>query len=216
MSKISTNELIKSFPYALSGNDKITMLAVVVAEAMMKLYSDNNILFIFSMIDRLDEKLLDILASDFKVDWWDFNASVEDKRAVFKSHFGIHRKLGTAGAVKNAISSIYESATISEWFDYGGLPYHYKIDIDLGIEFSDYDKFRTVLQNAKIYANQRSILDTISFSSSRKSKLYVGTAVQYGINQLLLVEEISDIALTWYVDESGSILVDEDGNILVV
>lgn len=214
MSNLSTGELINMFPYALSGDDRIVTLAAVVAKAMMKLYGDNNRLLIFSMIDNLDGNILDVLAKDFKVEWWDYNASVEEKRAVFKTHFDIHRRLGTPGAIKDAISSIYDSAEIVEWFQYSGLPFHYKINIELGNGFIDYNKFDQVLRSISIYTNLRSVLDKVNFNSERRTQLFVGVALQYGIQSQFAISGISSADLTWYVDESDNILCDEDGIVL--
>ncbi|MGN1117990.1 MAG: phage tail protein I [Acutalibacteraceae bacterium] len=214
MSKICTDELIKSFPYALSGDDKINVLASVVAEALMKLYCDNNRLLFFSIIDSLDENILDVLAKDFKIDWWDYNASIGEKRAVFKSHFGIHRHLGTLGAIKDAISSIYDSAKIIEWFKYDGVPFHYKIDIELGNGFIDYGKFEQVLRSIKVYTNLRSVLDKVNFNSERKTQLFVGFALQYGVQTSFVVSGVDEADLTWFVDENENMMCDENGIIL--
>ncbi|MGN0444256.1 MAG: phage tail protein I [Acutalibacteraceae bacterium] len=214
MSKIGTGELIKMFPHALSGDDRIVTLAAVVAEAMMKLYGDNNRLLIFSMIDNLDGNILDVLAKDFKVEWWDYNATVEEKRAVFKTHFDIHRRLGTPGAIKDAISSIYDSAEIVEWFKYSGLPFHYKINIELGNGFIDYNKFDQVLRSISIYTNLRSVLDKVNFNAERRTQLFVGLALQYCIQTSFVVSGVDEAALTWFVDENENMLCDESGIVL--
>ena len=130
--RLSVESLLSAFPYALSGDEKISMLASIVAESLMNLYDDNELELIYACIDRLDSTMLDILAYDFKIDWWDVEASVEEKRKTFKAHWEVHRKLGTPGAVRTAISTIYESTNISEWYEYGGKPYHFKIVVDLG------------------------------------------------------------------------------------
>ena len=67
---------------------------------------------IYPRIDELDEALLDILAYDFKVDWYGYDYPLETKRALLKSSFYIHRHLGTKGAVEAAIQSVYPKSIV--------------------------------------------------------------------------------------------------------
>ena len=76
------------------------------------------------------DQLLDILANDFKVDWWDANYTLEEKRRTLKDSWNVHRRLGTKAAVVLAISAIYPDTQVSEWWEYGGKPYHFKLLID--------------------------------------------------------------------------------------
>lgn len=181
MSKgLDYDSLIQNFPFPLSGTKKLAMLASLVAESLIELYNDNDLLAIYTRIDELDSDILDILAYDFKIDWWDVENTVEEKRAVFKSCWDVHRKLGTPGAVQTAISSIYDSAKVKEWYEYGGKKYHFKISINLDNNFMDEEQFQRVLNRAKYYVNLRSVMDSVTFSSTHKKLLYAGVAYQGG------------------------------------
>ncbi|NCE66053.1 phage tail protein I, partial [Pseudoflavonifractor sp. 524-17] len=59
-------------------------LAQAIAELLARRKEEIDRLLIYPAIDRLDEPLLDILARDFKVDWWDADYSVEEKRRTLK------------------------------------------------------------------------------------------------------------------------------------
>lgn len=212
MSNISVSSLIESFPYVLSHDEEISLLASLVAEELMDLWEKDNLAAIYTRIDELDSELLDILAVDFKVDWWDADADVDEKRKTFKAHWEVHRKLGTPGAVRTAISTIYESTDIEEWFDYGGEPYHYRILINLGKEWMNDEKFQCVLQRARFYVNLRSVLESVVFHSERQSKIYVGTAGHYGERITLMCEGLPS-GIEWYETADGDPYVDKFGNI---
>ena len=85
---------------------------------------------IYTAIDRVGEDVLDALAVNWKVDWYDTNYSVEQKRRIIKTALTARRKMGTVGAVRSQAEAIYPNTTIREWFDYGGEPGYFRIHID--------------------------------------------------------------------------------------
>lgn len=128
---ITSDNLMRTLPDVLRKDKKMRALAQVVADALSARKEEIDRLRIYTQIDNLPEDLLDILAHDFKVDWYGYDYGIEAKRALIKDSFQVHRKLGTRGAVEKALSDIYPGSEIEEWFDYGGLPYFYRIILDV-------------------------------------------------------------------------------------
>jgi P2-related tail formation protein len=64
--------------------------------------------------------------------------------------------LGTKAAVECAVSAIYKDTKVSEWFEYGGPPYHFKLLIDATYEDVDPVKHQRVLDRVEYYKNLRS------------------------------------------------------------
>lgn len=208
MSDVSCEAILSVFPAALADKQK---LAKVVADALISLYNDNDLLRIYTRIDELDEMLLDILAFDFKIDWWDENLTLDEKRRTVKGHFAVHRSLGTVGAVEKAVSAIY-ATEVSEWFDYGGAPYHYKLVADTGGEIPDHDKFAAILDKRKYYENLRSILDAVTFVVRRTTpKTYVGTALHVARTSSYRISALDPDEYVWLTDGIGDMLLDGDG-----
>ena len=214
MSKYITQEnLLSTFPEVLSQDTKILALAVSTADELIRLYNNNNKIAMFTRIDELSEDLLDILAYDFKIDWWDENYTLEEKRATFKSCWHVHRTLGTPSAVETAVSAIYENVQILEWWEYDGSPHRFKLLIDTGGVFVDYEKLQRIIERVKFYQNLRSILEKIQVSITKSTQLYVGTAVHCGGRGVFGVDD--DITETILTDDNDVLLVDEDGNLLI-
>ena len=178
MSNISATALLEAFPTALGGTENIFALAAIASRMIGENITLLPGLDFYGAIDRLPEKLLDLLAYDFKVDWWDPDADVEAKRRTLKNAWIVHRALGTPAAVETAARDVYPDIRLSEWFSYGGQPYHYKIDVDLGEELMDDEKFRRVMDHAKFYVNLRSVMDTVAFTAARQKQVYVGIAAE--------------------------------------
>ena len=215
MNNIDAATLLRAFPMEVSAESRMAMLAAIIAEELQSLSDDHDLLAIYTKIDVLDEKMLDILAIDFKVDWWDANADLEKKKETFKNCFTIHRKLGTIGAVRQAISDMYTTAQIQEWFDYEGLPYHYRLAIDLGEQFGSAEIIRSILYRSKFYANMRSVIDSLVFNSQRKRNLFYGCALMSGVIVQYDVAGIEISLLNVLTDEDGVYLTDEIDDILM-
>ena len=128
---LAAENLMRVFPAALSSSKNLYALASAIAEELETLYSQNNLLAIYTNISSLPEELLDILASDYKVDWYLPDGTVESKRAQIASCFAVHRHLGTKAALVFALSALCPGTEIQEWFEYCGDPYYFKIICDL-------------------------------------------------------------------------------------
>ena len=161
---ITPENLLRTLPEVFREDDNMLALATAIASALARRREE---------IDQLPEELLDILAYDFKVDWWDGNYSLQEKRNTLKSSWEVHRSLGTKAAVEKALSAIYANTLVKEWFEYGGNPYHFKILIDVTYQNVDPVKHQIVLDRVKFYKNLRSVLDDVEYYETG------ATAVQY-------------------------------------
>ena len=119
---LTPENLLVSLPQALQGDDSIVALAQAISSVLSGRIEEINHLRIYPAIDQLDEPLLDILAHDFKVDWWDADYALEEKRRTLKDSWRVHKLMGTKAAVETAISAIYPNTKVLEWFEYGGSP----------------------------------------------------------------------------------------------
>jgi len=215
MNNFDAETLLRALPYELSKTERIAMIASIVAEEIQSLSADHDLLAIYRRIDELDETMLDVLAYDFKIDWWDADADIEAKRETFKSTFAVHRTLGSIGAVRRALTDMYSTAKVTEWPEYGGLPYHYKLDIDLGEEFGTHEVIQRILYRARFYTNVRSVLERIGFKTGRTKDIFYGCAIQYGLLAIYDVEGLDMTQLSALTDEIGELLTDENDDILM-
>ena len=216
MSKLLTaDNLLSTFPTVLSEDEKKLALASVTAQELVEMYEDNDILALYARIDELAGDLLDILAYDFKVDWWDENYSLTEKRETFKKCWQIKRKLGTPLSSKLAFLAIFQNASIKEWWQYDGNPHYFKIHIELGEVLTDYDKLQRVVKGIQYYKNKRSLLESIEIGIEKSTDVYVGFALQGGTKTELNVEGIDYDDYNFIVDENGAYLLDEKGRLLL-
>ena len=71
----------------------------------------------------------------------------------------MHQKLGTKYAVETALRNVYKGASIKEWFEYGGRPYYFKINIDTSGSSLAENAYADILNKVQFYKNLRSHCD---------------------------------------------------------
>lgn len=128
---IFSMDLTRTLPPALKQDKTMQALSQVIAGELQEnaRMICNNI--IYARIDELPEKLLDILAYDLHIDWYDYDYPVEVKRDLIKTSVKVHKKLGTVYAVETALGALHPRSEIEEWFDYGGEPFYFRIVLDV-------------------------------------------------------------------------------------
>ena len=186
---LNAKNILRSFPMVLAEDIDLYALGSAISELAARHAEEIKKLSIYAQIDTLPEPLLDILAYDFKVDWWDADYTVEEKRRVLKDSWRIHRMLGTKGAVEQAISAIYPETTVEEWFEYDGDPYHFRIKLDVTSDSVNPAKHQRVVDRIEYYKNVRSVLDDIEYAAGDTAPAYACVAS--------LGEEIEDGATAY-------------------
>lgn len=128
---ITRENLLSIFPRSLAGDQSLSALASVGAQILDLRGKETDIPRIFPEIDRLDEEVLDILAYDLKVDWYDYDYPVQAKRDLIKNSVIAHKRMGTVYAVKLVLNSLYPKSELEEWFDYDGTPGCFRLNVNI-------------------------------------------------------------------------------------
>ena len=161
---ITRENLLLIVPPALTQDPAMMALAAADAEALAARLAEIDRVRIISNIDGLDETVLDILARDFKVDWWDPEYTLEEKRRTLKDSWRVHKTLGTKAAVETAIRAIYPETTVEPWFEYeGGQPYHFRLNINITSDSGDRARQKRVLERLNYYKSLRDTLDAVRY-----------------------------------------------------
>lgn len=78
--------------------------------------------------DYMPEWRLDEVAWELGI-FYDYAADIETKRATVKAGAAVYRLLGTKAGVLQALRAGYEHFDMQEWFDYGGEPHHFRVEL---------------------------------------------------------------------------------------
>ena len=140
--------LVEGLPPDVAKEPWVQILDAVFRERRKKELEAAERLKIYTDIDRADEAVLDILAVQFRVDWYDTSYPIETKRRIIKTALEVRRYCGTEWAVQKALASIYPNVKISEWYDYGGRPGYWRMNVDItddGVIYYTPEKLKSAL-----------------------------------------------------------------------
>ena len=211
---ITAENLLRALPDVLQQDDNMRALAEAIAGQLMPCIADTDEPRIFPRIDELNETLLDTLAWDFKVDWWDYSYSLQEKRNTLRQSWYVHKHMGTPAAVMAALSAIYPNSKVEEWWAYGGEPYHFRLLIPVDASTLDASKHATVLSLVTFYKNLRSVLDSVEYSGSTSSLTVYPMAAQWGTHIVNAGMAAGISAGDQLLDELNDFLTDELNDIL--
>lgn len=118
--------------------------------------------------------LLPWLAWAFSVDEWDPAWTEQQKRAAIAASVEVHRRKGTAGAVRRAVESLGLGAEFSEWFDHGGDPYTFRLLIEASQYQLRHASLLRLIEVVEATKNLRSHYEIVLRTRSRAGESVLG------------------------------------------
>lgn len=140
-----------------------------------ELATEKKKVLIYSQIDSLEESILDELAIQMKIDWYDLYADIETKREVIKTAGIVHKARGTAYAVEKVVQAYFPDSKLEEWFEYDGDPYKFRIVTTNRIQ--DEKSWNKLISNVYITKNKRSWVDTLILQRENNSSVYMSSTL---------------------------------------
>ena len=125
---------------------------------------------IYTAIDTVSEAVLDALAVSWKIDWYDPEYDLEQKRRIVQTALTIRRTMGTAAAVKAQADAIYPGS--------GGEPGYFRLRVNI-MTVEEQEKF-AAMSMAEV---ERRLAAAKRFSSHLEEVEYYdagGTATGWG------------------------------------
>lgn len=180
MSNLKDLELKSILPTSISEDEGVKGTADAVSEELTAVTDLIPIALVYSRINLLPEKILDLLAWQFHVDDYDDSARIEIKRKQVKTAIAVHRYKGTAYAVRLVVDGLAGGAKVREWPEYEGKPYHFRVEQmpDMVRCGEDVNALVRAIGSAK---NVRSWLDELRWS--RELEVRTRYAIAAGVSK---------------------------------
>ena len=159
---IYTVDFADFLPQSLKKDPKIRALAAAVTEQLLSVSGNIEKVLIYSRFDELPEDLIDILAYDLHVDWYDYSFPLKAKRELVKNSVKVHKKMGTKYAVETALGGVYPQSEVEEWFQYNGNPHHFRVVCDV-TENEIQASYQAIVDAVKMYKRLSAHLDDVTF-----------------------------------------------------
>ena len=210
----TADKMLEAFPEVLRENESTRALGRAVAEAMEAGRDLIGLLRLYSNLDELPERILDILAAELRTQYYDTTLAIETKRTLIRNTLIWYKKAGTLSALRELVESVFGECLIREWFEYNGEPGHFRIEsVDVAAAIKNLPRFMEALQRVKRLSAH---LDEIASVAAFDVRTIVGLALQSWIRPTIIREPFStDDFADCYVDSQGRILSDSHGNIYI-
>ena len=167
-------------PPPLASDERFSILANIAAERFAQL--DLTALMVY-LVDLVDASALPALAEQVHVqglEGWLFTTDEREKRELIKQAIELHKYKGTIWAVRRVLEILSLPGTISEWFEYGGKAYFFKVDIELVDKGMDENLFNNLVELIHEYKNTRSKLEALIVWIINQSAIPVIGCALYG------------------------------------
>lgn len=160
MRKIDEILLKEILPPSIAGDGEVDNSAEALDGELLEVEGCIREALIVSRIDELPEELVDLLAWQWHVDFYPPDLSLTAKRNLVRSSIPWHRKKGTLWAVKRLCEDVFGKAEVTEWYQYGGTPYRFRVATEGRL--STEEAWRLFFQSLDHAKNTRSWLDEVT------------------------------------------------------
>ena len=162
-------------PPNLLQDQNIKALAEAIEPEFEKIKSEIVNVLIYPRIDELSEETLDLLAWQFHIEGYELATTIEEKRNLIKRSIELHRYKGTKYAIEKACKLLNIEGRVKEWFEYGGQPYRFKVDLSLNNKQITPELRDKLIDFINQYKNERSWLDELILSYLAKANVYLSS-----------------------------------------
>lgn len=171
MNNIEDYFIHKNLPQSLD-KENVQEVAKVVDDTLLSFDKTITEVLIYPAIDMLGSELINTLAIQMHCDFYDDTLPLAVRRNLVKNSIAWHRIKGTPAAVEQMIQTVYQTGVVEEWFDYGGEPFFFKVN--LGDSQITTQKIKNLIKMINASKNVRSWLEVLRFSKSIDITRYLG------------------------------------------
>lgn len=148
MREFTAQGLMDTFPPSLRGNTSLDALAGAISDALAEAFQAADCVNSIGRVDQLDESMLNMLAEDLDIVWWDPDGSLLAKRTELKTYILMHKALGTRYALERVVQEHINAGPMQDWWQYGGKPFHFRVT-DLDPDDASVTQLLRVIDNVK-------------------------------------------------------------------
>lgn len=178
MINIREIRLIDILPPNIAQDGKVSVAAEALDRELQAVTAAIDQCLLLSRIEKLPEPVVDLLAWQFHVDFYDVGLPIEQKRVLVENSLDWHRRKGTPAVVEEMVTALFGDGKVVEWWEYGGEPYKFKIvTSNAAVTNEKALEFIRLLGSVK---NARSWLEKIEITITDNVNLYFAGVVYIG------------------------------------
>ncbi len=131
MINIHDGQITDLLSNSLRHNPETIAIAYAVLQEKRRILALAERTRLMAAVDSLEERILDYLAVELRTPAYEDSLPLETKRTLIKGTLPYYASLGTPAAVDWVIKAVFGNGGIDEWFNYGGEPHHFQVNIPI-------------------------------------------------------------------------------------
>ena len=168
--------LLELLPPNLTSSPEVIAASRAIDKQWQKLAGKIKEVLTYAGINDATSDVVNMIAAEMNVDFYDENLSLDKRRALVKNGYVYKYTKGTAYAVKQVVTDAFDKATVEEWFDYDGKPYHFRITTEVAMP--DESTINQIFKAVSAVKNTRSKLDYLGAEKTiEETTSYIGFGV---------------------------------------
>ena len=194
MSKdIYTISLLDLLPPSLKSDPNVEALAKALDPEIQAVSAAIVECILLARIDELPGDVIDLLAWQLHTDLYNSGLSIEKKRALVRSSLMLHRQKGTPEAVEAAARIVFGRSWIDEWFDYGGDPYYFQMNVEASQQGASETDLALLDHLVTAYKNTRSWLEVVNIYLTGQGGAKYASCTNAGENTTIYPWSITEL-----------------------
>ena len=211
---IENVSLLDILPVNLLDDENINAAARALDEELQSISKVTKSALILPRLDELPESVIDLLAWQWHVDFYEpIGIDLATKRKLIRESIAWHRMKGTPSAVEKTVSAIFDGGNVTEWYEYEGEPYRFRID-GIRSELRTLDALPEAARAVQACKNVRSWLDGFGFLRELRSRIYTGGAVSLAMKYTVCAPSARGTVYTVNAVRTGAVTSKETSYII--
>lgn len=171
MINLYTGELLDMLPSQMATQVQQQCISYALKKGIQLVIEQADRTRTVAMIDSLPERILDILAVELRTPYYREEMEIRTKQEIIKRTVMWHLTAGTPRAVEELVATVFGEGKVKEWFEYGGVPYRFKIVTNALLTENMNAFFSEMIEVVK---NMRSHIEAIEIHRTIQQDLYIG------------------------------------------
>ena len=168
LADVKTKDIL---PSSIAEDQNVQELSATNDSYLHEIFEKVQCILLLPNLDTLPEDVVDSLAWQYHVDFYEMNMPIAKKRNMVREAIYWHRIKGTPAAVEKVVTAVFRSATVQENWEYGGQPYFFRVT-GITEPLTDADTITRLVSAINSAKNERSWLDGIDFKRDIPQTLF--------------------------------------------
>lgn len=199
MIDLKQNTLLREIPDNLLRDEKVVNLANSLQKSLDRMLDWADKINYTMNLDKLDDTILEHLLWEKHITWSEglgLATTREQKIDLIQRAIELHRIKGTPAALELVFRLINITCKLDEWFEYGGDPYHFKLEISVRDKGLNEETLNLLTALVFEFKNVRSWLEAIHVSMASHGPTYIGACSLFGEEITVYPWQITNIDTT--------------------